>query len=191
MNIEQIRQKFLDGIKLFDKIAIEQNIEIWKNVKGYKNYCVSNLGRVNNIATGKILKPWIDSTGYYRIDLTKIDKRYKFLVSRLVALAFLENPLNKKNVDHKNNVRLNNNVNNLRWVSPKENNQNKSMSKNNSSGYKGVSWDKKNKKWNAYIALENGIRKNLGYFKNIEDAKDARQKKAKEIHGEFLNDCEK
>jgi hypothetical protein len=63
------------------------------------------------------------------------------------------------------------------------------MSKNNTSGIKGVHFDKATKKWKARIKI-NGKLKYLGSFDNIEDAKTARQNKAIELFGNYLNKCE-
>ena len=60
----------------------------------------------------------------------------------------------------------------------------------NSSNHKGVNFQKKNNKWCARIT-KNGIRLHLGYFDNIEDAVNARVKKAKELYGDYINSCEK
>ena len=67
---------------------------------------------------------------------------------------------------------------------------NRSLSTRNTSGIKGVSWDKDRQKWRAIILFK-GKKISLGRYDNFEDAKKARQDKAKELFGEFLNDCEK
>lgn len=63
------------------------------------------------------------------------------------------------------------------------------MRSDNSSGIKGVHFNKLMKKWQARI-MHNGKTINLGFFDNIEDAKETRVKKAKEIFGEYINKCE-
>lgn len=93
-------------------------------------------------------------------------------------------------MDHINNNRLNNNVCNLGWATRSENNFNNSISKRNTSGIKGVSYDKRDKKWRAKIQI-NGKEKHLGYYNSLEEAKTVRQQKAKELFGEYLNSCEK
>ena len=109
--------------------------EIWKPIKNYENYyMISNKGRIKTISRyivyregttpafvkGKILKPSIRPRGYKHIKL--LDKR-DFDIHRLVAIHFLDNPNNLPAVDHIDGNKLNNNVNNLEWVSIKENNQ--------------------------------------------------------------------
>ena len=92
-------------------------------------------------------------------------------------------------MDHRDNNRLNNNVNNLRYVNSQQNNFNRSLSSKSTSGYKGVTFDKSNQKWKAQISINKKI-KHLGYFTNKEDALKARLKKSVEIQGEFINQCE-
>ena len=104
----------------------------WKPVKGFEGlYEVSSSGEVkalerfviNNGSPSrkreKILKQ--GSGKYAMVSLCKDGKAYPFLVHRLVAEAFIPNPLNKPNVDHIDTNPRNNNVNNLKWVSQKEN----------------------------------------------------------------------
>ena len=94
--------------------------EIWKDIQGYEGlYQVSNLGRVRN-SKNKLMKTYLRN-GYCRIDLSKEGKRSKHSIHRLVATTFIPNPENKPQVDHINTVRNDNRVDNLRWVTPKEN----------------------------------------------------------------------
>lgn len=93
------------------------NEEIWKDIDGYDgNYQVSNKGRVRSV---KIIKPWEWGCSGYIVSLGKDNKQ---LVCRLVATAFIEN--NDKNattVNHIDGNRLNNNVENLEWLSLADN----------------------------------------------------------------------
>ena len=98
--------------------------EIWNDKKDYEgHYQVSNCGRVKSIKFGKeiIMKQQQCMDGYYYVNLSKngIAKRYS--VHRLVAEAFLDNPHNYKEVNHKDENKLNNNVNNLEWCDAKYN----------------------------------------------------------------------
>ena len=81
-------------------------------------------------------------------------------------------------------------MSNLRWATKKENGQNKTMHKNSTSGVKGVSFHTGNNKWCAYIRID-GILIHLGSYDNLEDAKQARIKRANESFGVFTNKCEK
>jgi hypothetical protein len=160
-------------------------MEEFKIIQGFKNYSVSNLGNIKNNATNTVLKP--NTTKGYRI--VKLNNK-NLCIHRLVASAFIPNPDNKLYVDHIDNNRQNNNINNLRWCTHQENQQNKKIKINNTSGYKGVCYCKSKKKWNAYITI-NYKNISLGYFERVEDAIIARYNKAKEIQGEFINECEK
>jgi hypothetical protein len=76
--------------------------------------------------------------------------------------------------DHINRNRLDNRKSNLRVVTHKENMQNKSTYKNNSSGYPGIKWNKSLNKWQSQITI-NKVRKHLGVFANLQDAVIARR----------------
>ena len=108
----------------------------------------------------------------------------------LVANAFIANPDGKACVDHIDNIKSNNNINNLRWATNSENQHNKSMSKNNTSGVKGVVWHKGKAKWQSQIMID-GMQIYLGLFTNIEDAKQARMIRANQAFGIYTNACEK
>lgn len=95
--------------------------ENYKNIVGYEDlYEVSDTGLVRNKVSGKILKPRKDR-GYLHVKLYKdgIGKIYK--VHRLVANTFILNPLNLPEVNHIDENKSNNNVENLEWISHQEN----------------------------------------------------------------------
>lgn len=101
--------------------------EIWRDIKGYENlYKVSNQGNVKSLIhkNQKILKLTKTKSGYLRVTLFKNEERKSFLVHRLIAETFIPNPENKPCVDHINTIRDDNRVENLRWVTHKENNNN-------------------------------------------------------------------
>lgn len=89
--------------------------EVWKKIKDSDIYLVSNMGRVKNKKTGNILKGH-KRNGYISVRIEK-----SFLVHRLVAFTFLDNPENKSQVNHLNGVKDDNRVSNLEWSSPSEN----------------------------------------------------------------------
>ena len=95
--------------------------EIWKDIQGYENiYQISTFGRVKSLRKNKIMS-LNKRNGYYQICLRKNGKRKNRQVHRLVAEAFISNPLNKKIVNHKDYDPLNNNFKNLEWCTQKEN----------------------------------------------------------------------
>jgi hypothetical protein len=95
--------------------------ETWKNITDYPNYNISNYGNVKNIITNKLLKS-SEMGGYKSISLTQNGKRNSFKIHRLVAMAFIDNPDNKSDVNHKDKNKGNNTVSNLEWMTRKENN---------------------------------------------------------------------
>lgn len=102
--------------------------EIWKDVEGYEGlYQVSNLGRVKSLGNNKnrkekIMKISKNKDGYLYIDFHRNGKHKKFLIHRLVAQTFLDNPNNLPQVNHKDENPTNNSVDNLEWCNSKYNN---------------------------------------------------------------------
>ena len=94
--------------------------EIWKDIKGYEGlYQISNFGNVKSLRNNNILKP---SNGEYKqVTLCYKGERKTIAIHRLVASAFIENPFNKEQINHKDENKHNNNVNNLEWCTHKEN----------------------------------------------------------------------
>lgn len=94
----------------------------WIPVKNYeKLYKVSIHGNVLCLKSGKLRTIQIKPDKYCYIGLRKHGKIKNFYIHRLVATAFIDNPFNKPEVNHKNSNRLDNNVNNLEWVTKSEN----------------------------------------------------------------------
>ena len=90
-------------------------------IKGYENlYLISENGAVFSVKQNKQLK-LSNSEGYLRVGLTKDGKRKKFLVHRLVAINFIDNPKNLPIVNHKDSVKTNNNKLNLQWSTNRDN----------------------------------------------------------------------
>lgn len=95
--------------------------EVWKEIKGYEGlYSVSNTGRVKSLRRNKImaLKKTVD--GYLRVGLRKKGQKW-YSVHRLVAIAFIENPNGCPQINHKDECKTNNNVDNLEWCTAKYN----------------------------------------------------------------------
>lgn len=161
--------------------------EIWKDVKGYENlYQVSNLGRVkslskkinNKVLKEKFLKPCKNSGGYLWVKFTinKIEK--SFSVHRLVAINFLgESDLV---VNHKDFNKLNNNLDNLEFLTIRENNHHYTLTIKKSSKHIGVVWSKEKLKWKAMIKNK-GKTKHIGYFLSEDDASKAYQNELKKL----------
>lgn len=111
--------------------------EVWKDIEDYEGlYQVSNLGRVKRVTTNSILKPLKHQQGYLRVRLSKNNIAFTKTIHRLVAQAFIPNPDNKPEVNHIDEDKTNNNINNLEWSTRKDNlnygTRNKRMSKTKS-----------------------------------------------------------
>ena len=116
-----------------------EQVEVWKDIKNYEgNYQVSDLGRVKSLARLKeirkgifvnkkenFLKPTKNRKGYLNLKLCKksdgVCSEKSVIIHRLVANEFLENPLNKPQVNHKNGIKDDNRVDNLEWATGSEN----------------------------------------------------------------------
>lgn len=98
--------------------------EVWKDIEGYEGlYHVSNLGRVKSLKFNKIrvLKPFKGGTGYLKVQLYRNNIQTNYAVHRLVAQAFIPNPEKKPEVNHINEIKADNRVENLEWMTFKEN----------------------------------------------------------------------
>lgn len=98
--------------------------QTWKPIKHFEtSYLISPIGEVKSIKRKqpKLLKPDPNKHGYLRVCLYSEGKGSRFLVHRLVAKAYIDNPKNLPHVDHKDRVRSHNKKNNLRWVSVEDN----------------------------------------------------------------------
>lgn len=101
--------------------------EVWKDIEGYEGYYqVSNFGKIKSLKRERrlleiILKEKKDKDGYLRVNLFKKNKRKMYGVHCLVLQAFISNPENKPQVNHKDGVKINNNFENLEWNTNSEN----------------------------------------------------------------------
>lgn len=93
-----------------------------KPIKGWEGmYEIYSDGRVYSLVSDKFLKPRLSLDGYERVALCDRGKRYEYRIHRLVAEAFLENPENKPQINHKDFNRRNNVLENLEWCTDFEN----------------------------------------------------------------------
>jgi len=98
-------------------------MENWKEIVGYDKYHVSSLGRIKSLNKGrcKILSPEKTRAGYLRVSLCKQGIIKRFQVHRVIAESFIDNPENKKYVNHKNGNKADNRLSNLEWCTASEN----------------------------------------------------------------------
>lgn len=144
-------------------------MEIWKSIDGFEGlYEVSNLGRIKCLehkcpgrykGRFRTVKEHImkitknKANGYYYVILSNSDRGKTFAVHRLVAQAFLENPDNLPCVNHKDENKQNNNVQNLEWCTPLYNNTYNDVHKNRKRYTHKIDYDKNKmfKKFNSFL----------------------------------------
>ncbi|HCQ8472414.1 TPA: HNH endonuclease [Klebsiella michiganensis] len=127
------------------------------------------------------LAGFIDYNGYVYI---KVDsKRYS---AHRLAWLYVHGQFPSEMIDHINTIRSDNRISNLRKATRSQNMMNQATRKNSNSGVKGVGWDKKSQKWRARCQVD-GIRKSIGFFDSIEEAKNFLVIYRNQVHGEFAN----
>lgn len=107
--------------------------EIWKEIQGFENYQISNLGNVigNEVKTSfgvgyktypiRVIKQWKCKKGYCYVTLKNLKIKKNLSIHRLIGMHFIENKENKPQINHINGIKDDNNVNNLEWNTAKEN----------------------------------------------------------------------
>lgn len=150
-----------------------ESTEVWREIPNYEGlYMASSMGRIRSLDrlssngrlfNGKVKSLSINVYGYLGTTLTKLGVKRAVSVHQLVAMSFLDHipSGNKVVVDHINNIKTDNRVENLQLISTREN-----LSKDKKSGtseHIGVSWYCNLGKWVSRIYI-NGKAKHLGYF---------------------------
>ena len=129
--------------------------EIWKDVPGYEGlYRVSNLGNVFSLRNDRCLTQRVYGDGYVRVPLVSLSGKHKLWLShRIVALAFIPNPDNLPEVNHKDEDKTNNHRENLEWCTRKYNanygTAMKRMATTNSKAVEQLSDGKVTKRWDS------------------------------------------
>lgn len=96
--------------------------ETFVKIDGFEKYEVSNLGKVRNIKSGRLLKSYLDKDGYLKHCLSEHNKKKYLFLHRIIAIAFIDNPEEKSCVNHIDENKTNNDLSNLEWCTVKENN---------------------------------------------------------------------
>lgn len=95
--------------------------EHWKIIEDFPNYMISDLGNVLSLRTNKLRSVSIGKRGYPVVSLRKGGKTYLKTIHRLVAVAFIPNPLNLREVNHIDGIKSHSYKSNLEWVTPQQN----------------------------------------------------------------------
>ncbi len=157
---------------------------MYKAIPNYEHYGISEDGVIVNFDTGKILKTQKDKDGYLRIGIYKDKKRKFFQVHRLVALAYIPNPKKYPEVDHINQVKDDNMVENLRWITQSGNQRNTTKKRKNILPT-GVYLSSKNR-YQCRMRIDEKY-KYLGTYDTLEEASKVYQDKYNEIMSEFTS----
>jgi hypothetical protein len=163
MRFNMITQAELKEWMHYDPIT---GIFVWRAWSG-KGFVGSQAGKIRG-------------DGYVYIGLE--NKRY--LAHRL-AWLYMFGSMPKQQIDHKNGVRTDNCIANLREATPSQNQHNKAVYKNNTSGVRGVTRIKTSGKWHAQIQVKGRPRIHIGNYETVELASEAYEKARTELHGEF------
>lgn len=144
----------------------------FKTNQGFGAFKSMNQGKIARVAK---------RSGYW---IVKINGEH-FSVHRIIFIINHRDLLTSEEVDHKDNNILNNDISNLRVASRVKNTRNQKMSLRNTSGIKGVSWDKTRMKWMGQVGKSPN--KKMARFNTIEQAEEFVRKTRENIHGEFHN----
>lgn len=166
--------------------------ENWKTINGFSNYEVSDLGRVRSKprpkTKGGIMKQYLSSNQFH-LEVNLFDDNHKhknMRVHKLVAGHFLPNYYGKPEIDHRNRNSTDNRVVNLRWCSSSENKLNTKIRSDNTSGIKGVLFDKARNKWKGSIKFDGKVYSKR--FNTKEEAIEYRNKLVEEFYDDkFYN----
>ena len=149
--------------------------DLYKTLKNFSKYEINREGELFNKNTNFQLKGSLTKGGYISVNIINdtTGKSKPMLLHRLLAETFLENPIGCDQIDHIDNNKINNNLQNLRWCNSSQNNTNRENYSSNREDvpekkFKYVYWNKKKQKWHGQIRI-NGKTKHVGYSDNDEE----------------------
>jgi len=142
-----------------------------KDIPGYEGlYAIEEDGRVWSYKNNKYLTAYLGTYKYYIVYLYNNSIKTTHLLHRLIAITYISNPDNKPNIDHINRNKLDNRIENLRWVTQAENCLNSShiTDRFNLTGYSNINYIINKKRFRVYITRNNT--KHTRHFKTLEEA---------------------
>ena len=149
-------------------------------IQDHPDYLIYPDGRVFNKRLKRDISQRSDKEGYLHVQLNNGSRTSRY-VHRLLALCYIPNPENKPFVDHINGITSDNRLENLRWVTKQENNNNRKLNSNNTSGITGIRIDNRYKKVKYIAAWREGGKQKTKTFANIVDAAAYRLQKLTEL----------
>ncbi|ATE83523.1 HNH endonuclease [Lactococcus phage LP9801] len=155
-------------------------VETFVKIEGFEKYEVSNLGKVRNIKSGRILKPVLDRSGYLKHGLSGYDKRKSLLLHRIIAIAFIDNPEEKPCVNHIDENKTNNDLSNLEWCTVRENNIHGTRTKRGAEkrSKKVIQLDLNDNVLNEFESMEQAEQKTGALASNISNCCNGKRKSA-------------
>lgn len=187
-----------DLIKGNIKTCGKSNCKIHKNILSQNTLKSKNRNKNHYIVKDDYIIGYTTDNNKFYFDIEDLEKVTKYTWStnskgyittnvnhtKMLLHRFIMDADKEDIIDHRNHNKADCRKNNLRCVTNSQNQMNTILRKNNSSGYKGISWHKKHNKWICQIGI-NGKLKYLGMFDNIEDAIKVRQQAEIKYFGEF------
>ena len=159
-------------------------MENWRTIKDFEMYEVSDMGRVRRKKAtphhpGKtMLKSWVGTGGYLHLHLYKNSKKHHKAVHRLVAIAFVPNPLNLPEVNHKG-LKSDCRASQLEWIDKRGNSVH--AVKTGRTPGDGISYIKQTGRWCVRFNPEPCVRKHVGTYATFEEAKTVRDEKIRTL----------
>jgi len=143
-------------------------MEEYREIPNYSNYMISNFGNLKNKKTNRILRQWIAGNGYKYCRIINNDGHKKITIHSLITKIFLGEKPDNYEIDHIDRNKLNNSIENLRYVSKKDNCLNKNIETKKRKNSKNEHHHIILNKWNSYqLSIQC---KYIGSYKSLEEA---------------------
>lgn len=164
-------------------VPLDEHDKEWCRIHDAEDYLINKDGRVYSFKTLKVMKPFKGTSGYQTIGLMINNKQRHKRIHRLIAEAFIPNPCGFPFVDHIDINKLNNSIDNLRWITKSGNNRNTNLVKRNLP--RGVFYNKSSKINPYRVQINLGETIYLGSYKTPEEASNAYKSAHEELMKQF------